>query len=205
MTQTKRNYRLPFDLPPTAQYQVAIDPNEFGAMMAGEDIEIEAAEMMAAEWTVRADNHDPEQQPVFGIMLPRRYGMTARESKILSNDSAHVRAISLRLFELIDRIATECPDQSVEDVHGDVMGFGSSRYLPPYIRPYLDDLMSLDGEGTQTYGERQCTVYLQRAMPDWTIQHTLALRSGMVRAMLEFARLEDEGAVEPKKIAPEAT
>lgn len=205
MTQSAKKYRLPFDLPPSADHEILIDPGEFAAMMSGEDIEIEAAELLAISWTERADGVDPltSRVPDFGIVIPRRFGLTARESKEIADDSARVRKVTLALYEMIDRISSEVLDRSIETVHTDVMAFGETKYLVPYLRPYLDDLMRIDDYSPHIYSEKLSTIHMQRVIPEWTIEHTATLRSGMVASLLEFAMIE-EGAAEPKKISPEA-
>lgn len=197
-------YRLPFDLPPAIDYELILDPAEITAMLRSEDpIEVEAAELMAAEWTKRADKAKTE--PVFAVLIPRRFGLSAAESKRIDDESARVRKITLAMYSLVDRIAAENEEQSVQNITEDVAAFTKTSYLAPYLRPYFDDLISIDADGLQTYQEKLATIHVQRAIPAWTIDHTQSLKNKMAESLLDYARLEEEGSPPPPKSEPEQT
>lgn len=199
-----KTYRLPFDLPPAIDYELILDPAEIAAMLRSDDpTEVEAAQLMAGEWTARADKAKTE--PVFAVLIPRRLGLSAAESKRIDNESAKARKIALAMYSLIDRIAIDQEDKSVEQIHQDVMAFSQSNYLPPYLRPYLDDLINIDDEGIQTHQEKLATIHMQRAIPEWQIAHTQSLKHKMVESLLDYARLEEEGSPPHPKSEPEQT
>ncbi len=199
MSTKSPNYRLPFDLPPASDYEVLIDQAEFAAMLMGDEASVDAATLIAECWTARADK-TPANEPPFGILIPRRYGLTAMESRNLGHDAEKVRAVTLAIYELVDKIATEAGDgREVAEIHNAILTFGDTKYMPPYLRPYLAELMSLDTDSTQTYSEKLATIHMQRAIPAWAAEHTASIRSGLADGLMKFAGLED-GLDDEKKV-----
>lgn len=186
MTLPQRK-RLPFDLPPRAVYELPIELKEYAVMMELDKTSLEAAELLEQAWM---DNkYELDNDAVFSIGIIHRWGLTATEAKSIEDVSKYIRQVTAQVYELIDAIC-EATGKGVEEVQEAIEDLQSTKYLPPFIRPYLDQILELK-DNTPSYQERLSTIHLQRTIPAWRDDHTRCLPRGIVDGLIKFAMLEE--------------
>jgi hypothetical protein len=192
--------RLPFDLPDRAVFELVIDSKEFASMADSEEIEMEAAKLL--EEAYLENKHDLPDDDRMAIGIIHRWGLTASEQRRLEDVSAYTRQLTAQVYELTDHIC-EVTQKSVEEVQGAMIALQDSKYLPPYMRPFLEQILELQDK-TPNYQERLTTIHLQRTMLNWTNEHTACLRPGIVNQLIKFAMAEEGIDPEPSpKSEPE--
>jgi hypothetical protein len=193
--------RLPFDLPPRTIYQLEITAADYASLVEGSDEEVEVALLLEQAYYENIHELEDSNKMIIGIV--HRWGLTAKEARSIEDVSQYIRDLTQQIYELIDMIC-EATGRSVEEVQDVIDGLQSSKYLPPFIRPYLDRILTLKDK-TPTYQERLSTLHLQRTIPEWTAEHTQALRPGITAGLNKFAGIE--AGIEPvsdeKKSEPE--
>jgi hypothetical protein len=206
-----RNFRLPFELPVQKFYQVTVSPEVAGIMMAGDEMEREAIELIAENWTQRstpAPILDPatgvQTIPAptaipFGLSIPHCWGFKASERKQLTAASQTDRVKIGEVLKLVKSVATKT-GKPVKEIQQAFMQAEQGGLDLELLDGCMDEFLALQDLNKPTpYNDIADTLYMQRVIPSWRTELTIALHPAIRQELTDFGYEESEGADSEKK------
>lgn len=205
---TKKQIKLPFDLPDRIYQTIEIAPEIVGVMLSGSPQEIESIESIAQYW-----ENNKDSVPVFGVRIVRKFGFSAPELKRLRDDSAARRSAAIASMELIKKISIEtgkhvndiqrdiaiqqaiAEGNKVEAVEGEEEGTEID-----YLIPYMGQFLEIDEQLKNAISETMpLTILMQRAIHNWRDELTASLHPNIIESLNALLDLEYEGLPAQKK------
>jgi hypothetical protein len=181
----------PWDLTPSQYFTLEVSQEDASHLNNGTEIEKEAIELILEHW----DESNP-----FGLQIKQRYDFVPAERKLMEDALESQRLDQQKATTLLVRIAEETK-QDVQSVAKKMEAIGTSSNIEEWMYPYVDEVLELSTDVVETNSildPIQSTVLIQRAIPNWTEEHTEVLTSAIRARLSEIAAIEWRGKPKPQ-------
>lgn len=186
--------KLPFDIIPEQYHLIPVSQQAYSAMVAksASPLEKKAAKLIEDKWC-EGDDENAE----FGVEIPLRYGWTGVELPKISAVKAREKYAAIAGLELIGEVATGL-GISVDESQALVSQVSAGGSIPVELTQFAAQILEFfEKQSSIDEDMLRETVLMQRAIPSWTQELTLALHQEIRDSLLELVIKEEQAGIEP--------
>jgi hypothetical protein len=190
----------PFDLPQVAsRYKIQVDPR-IAAVMELADID-HGSEIERQSIHLIYPFLQQLSPSCWTFSIPHHYGLKVSERKFVEKAFATQLEFQARSLELISKIAQDT-GLKVAEIAATLQADTGNLINDPMFAPYAADFVRLmqEQEADVPYELCVATAHLRRVIgEEWGIQHTEALHPAIYNQVIDFAREEENLAIQPEE------
>lgn len=184
---------FPFDLPPRTYHEIEVTPAIAADLYYGTDVEKEAIEKIHHHWEAKANlaGKNSETAPVYGISVPRRFGLSGPEKEFLKGEEDKATATAKAYWKLVLKVA-EATGMSIPDVQADLQALETSPIIPAHLCDFAEEAIEIqESSKPDEHDDLIALIYLRRAIPNWSMPLTKAMPGLLLQAVLGIYKSEN--------------